>query len=106
MPIFAKWPIIVLGGLALTTTLAVFKTWDYRSKAIRFEQQRDEAVRLAPLGFAAEVVRRDAGLPVRGQIQDRAALVAIRDYISRSMNYADEDIPGGYRGSVLHVSEF
>lgn len=95
MSIALSWQKLVFCGLVVAAALFAVKAFHYRSKAIALENQRNEAVRLGHRDFAREVILRDAGLPsLEEKVLSREATLAVRDYISRGLNYADEDLPG------------
>jgi hypothetical protein len=43
--------------------------------------------------FAIEIIRRDAGLPFNGEYTNREALIAVRDFVYRSMDPAKNLLP-------------
>src|SRR5262245_15686915 len=57
------------------------------------EAQKNEALAQQLKEFDGEVVRRDAGLPFKGKIDEREALLSVRDYIYRGVSAGKESLP-------------
>lgn len=85
--------VLVAGAMAMGVVVlagTTYKAWGYRSAAIQAQAERH----LALNDFAGYTIRKNAGLPMTGDLDPRQAAIAVRAYVHNNFTEGDEALPG------------